>query len=127
MEVARDCVRFLKPLRPHILKITDCQDFVALPESFGPLMQTMLLVWRHSRHFKTATKLLALMKRLANALIGQAHLFLPGLASGLLMSARVWTVSDLGVMTMQLKSSLLYRSLAGHIRTALHNWTQAGW
>ena len=75
---AADCVRFLRPLRPHVLKITDCLDLLALPEAFGPLMQTLLLIWRHSRCFNSSAKLLSLMRRLVNALITQVHQFLPG-------------------------------------------------
>ena len=74
---AKDCMRFLNALRPHILKVTDCSDFAALPEAFGSLMQTMLLVWTHSQHFNSPAKLLALTRRLSNALIAQARAYLP--------------------------------------------------
>ena len=77
-EEASDCVRFLKPLRAHITQFTELTDFAALPETFGPLMQIMLLVWRHSKFFNTPAKLLALTRRLGNALIAQAQAFLPG-------------------------------------------------
>ena len=62
---------------PHILKVTDCSDFAALPEAFRPLMQTMLLVWTHSKHFNSPAKLLALTRRLSSALIAQARAYLP--------------------------------------------------
>ena len=77
-EEANDIVRHLKPLRPHILRIVDGSDFSALPEAFGALMQTMLLVWTHSRHFNTPAKLLALLRRLCNAIISQSRAYLPG-------------------------------------------------
>lgn len=77
---AEDCVRFLKPLKPHVLKVTDCLDFATLSDAFGPLMQTMLLIWKHSTHFKSSAKLLSLVKRLGNALLAQAQQFLPGLS-----------------------------------------------
>ena len=34
LEEAADCMRFLNALRPHILKVTNCADFAALPEAF---------------------------------------------------------------------------------------------
>jgi len=83
LKEATDCVRFLTPLRPHLLKVTDSSDFPALPECFGPLMATLLLVWTHSRHFNTPAKLMALLRRLSNALIAQARQFLPGWPSSI--------------------------------------------
>lgn len=81
MEEASDCVKFLKPLKSYIVKVTDCTDLSIMPDAFGPLMQTMLLVWRHSQYFNTATKLLALLRRLGNSVIGHAKQFLPGISA----------------------------------------------
>lgn len=75
---AADCVKFLRPLRPLIERFVDAADFASLAETFGPLMQTMLLVWTHSKHFNTHAKLLALTRRLANVLITHARTYLPG-------------------------------------------------
>ena len=79
LEEASDCVRFLKPLKLHILRVTECPEFSSLPEVFGALMQTMLLVWRHSKYFNTSAKLLALLRRLGNSLLSQAKQYAPGL------------------------------------------------
>lgn len=78
LEEAADCVRFLKPLRPLVQQIVEPSDFTALLEVFGPLMQTMLLIWTHSRHFNSPVKLLALMRRLCNALVVHARAYMPG-------------------------------------------------
>ena len=47
---ANDNVRFLKPLDPYFQKLSFGDEFPALTELFRPIMHSVLLVWKHSRH-----------------------------------------------------------------------------
>ena len=116
-EEAADCVRFLKPLRAHLTKITEMTDFAALPDTFGPLMQIMLLIWRHSKYFNTPAKLLALVRRIGNALITQAKEFLPGevfgiaICSELLLQVRVIVIALICLWSVRITLSIGLRAL----------------
>ena len=48
---ANDNVRFLKPLDPYFQKLSFGDEFPALTELFRPIMHSVLLVWKHSRHY----------------------------------------------------------------------------
>ena len=58
----------LEPLRPHLLALTS-DDFASLPQRFGPLMHTVMLIWKHSRHYNSAARLVVLLRQICNDVI----------------------------------------------------------
>jgi dynein heavy chain, axonemal len=62
----------------HLARLASCPDFGALPAAFPPLMHTLLLVWRHSRHYNTPARLGVLLRQIANAVIASARAQLSG-------------------------------------------------
>lgn len=70
--------RFLKPLRAHVSRLQNEPDFEALPESFTPILHTLLLIWRSSAYYNTPPRLVLLLQEIVNALIRQARTFLCG-------------------------------------------------
>lgn len=57
----------------HLARLSSAPDFGALPAAFPPLMHTLLLVWRHSRHYNTPSRLSVLLQQVANAVIAAAR------------------------------------------------------
>lgn len=78
LEEAADCAKFLAPLRSKLLAIADVPDFAVLPEALPPLVHTLGLIQRYSRHFSRPTRLLPIVRRVANVLIIRAKSFVPG-------------------------------------------------
>ena len=62
----------LEPLRPHLLALTS-DDFASLPQRFGPLMHTVMLIWKHSRHYNSAARLVVLLRQICNDVIVAAY------------------------------------------------------
>ncbi|KAK9822882.1 hypothetical protein WJX74_000347 [Apatococcus lobatus] len=75
---ANDNVRYLAPLRKLLEKLSQLDDFQALPEVFKPLMHTLLLIWKHSQFYNTAARMACMLSEICDELIAQASRFLPG-------------------------------------------------
>eukprot|EP00899_Mesostigma_viride_P009330 jgi/Mesvir1/18399/Mv14277-RA.1 len=69
---ANDDVRFLKPLKPYFERLNMGDDFPALVDLFKPMMHIILLIWKHSKYYNTAARLVILMREICNDLIRQA-------------------------------------------------------
>ena len=65
--------RFLRPLRPLFVQLTEELDFTRLEATFHPLFHTTLLIFQHSPYYNHSTRLSALLQMCANALITQAN------------------------------------------------------
>lgn len=68
---AADNARFLAPLRPHLERLSLMDDFVALAELFKPIMHTVLLIWKHSGHYRSTPRMTTLLQEICNDLIAQ--------------------------------------------------------
>ena len=44
-----------------------------LVELFKPIMHTLMLVWKHSKYYNTAARLVVLMREICNDIIMQAR------------------------------------------------------
>ena len=76
---AADTVRWLAPLQPLLDKVAQSDDFPALTQEFGRLMQMLLLVWTHAKYYATYARLLTLLRRISDVLIVQTAVYLPGI------------------------------------------------
>ncbi|GBG28212.1 Dynein heavy chain 2, axonemal [Hondaea fermentalgiana] len=75
---ANSNVRFLRPLRPWLDRLTSISEFLDLPKVFRPTMHTILLIWKTSEHYNTVPRLVVLMRQLANAVIARCVGYLSG-------------------------------------------------
>ena len=73
MNEANDNVKFLKPLVPLLEKLRDSDDFEELGNLFMPIMHTIMLIWKHSGHYNSPSRLVLLMREICNDLIRQAR------------------------------------------------------
>ena len=55
-------------------------DFTELLLCFKPLLQTVLLIWRHSGHWNSPVRLVTLVRQICNQLVAHARVFCPGAA-----------------------------------------------
>ena len=85
---AVDNVRFLTPLRKHLEKLSTMDDFVALADLFKPIMHTVLLIWKHSGHYCSATRLTTLLQEICNDLINQVRC---GMAASCAPALVIWS------------------------------------
>lgn len=53
-------------------------EFPALVELFKPIIHTLMLIWKHGKHYNTAARLVVLMREISNDLIMQACKFVEG-------------------------------------------------
>ena len=53
-------------------------DFPKLTDLFKPILHLILLIWKHSKYYNTATRLVILIREICNDLIMQACRFLAG-------------------------------------------------
>ena len=65
--------RFLRPLRPLFVQLTEELDFTRLEATFHPLFHTLLLIFQHSPCYNTSGRLSAVLQMLCNALVAQAN------------------------------------------------------
>eukprot|EP00898_Chlorokybus_atmophyticus_P007698 jgi/Chlat1/792/Chrsp104S01257 len=73
---ANDNLQFLKPLRKYFERLNSPDaDFLQLAEMFKPIMHLLLLVWKHSKYYNTAARLVILMREICNDLIAAACRF----------------------------------------------------
>lgn len=78
-EEANNNVHFLATLAGPIKGLmADNANFEEIDKKFGPLMHTILLIWKYSRHYKTPAKLAVLIREICNTVINQAMKFIPG-------------------------------------------------
>ena len=75
---ANDNVKFLSPLAKYFDKLNMADDFQMLVELFKPIMHTLMLVWKHSKYYNTAARLVVLMREICNDIIMQACKFVEG-------------------------------------------------
>ena len=75
---ANDDVKFLAPLKKYFEKLSMGDDFPALVEQFRPIMHLVLLIWKHSKYYNTAPRLVILMRAVCNDLIAQACRYVNG-------------------------------------------------
>ena len=72
---ANDNVKYLKTLKKNFEKLNLADDFPSLTELFKPIFHSLLLIWKHSKHYNTAARLVILMREICNDLIMQACKF----------------------------------------------------
>lgn len=75
---ANDNVKFLAPLQRYFEKLNMADEFPVLVELFKPIIHTLMLIWKHSKHYNTAARLVVLMREISNDLIMQACKFVEG-------------------------------------------------
>ena len=75
---ANENVKFLKPLKKFFEKLNLSDDFAMLVGYFKPIMHTILMIWKHSKQYNTAPRLVILMRMISNDLIMQACKFVQG-------------------------------------------------
>ena len=73
---ANDNLKYLKTLRPFLEKLNLMDDFPKLTSLFKPILHTILLIWKHSKYYNSATRLVILIREICNDLIMQACRFL---------------------------------------------------
>lgn len=74
---ANDNVKFLKPLKKYLEKLNMLDEFTALVELFKPIIHTLMLIWKGSKHYGSP-RFVTLMVEICNDLIMQACKFIPG-------------------------------------------------
>ena len=74
---AKDNVKYLTPLESWFADLEQ-GEFESLPSIFRPLMHMLLLVWKNSRFYNSAARLVVMMREVCNALISQATAYLNG-------------------------------------------------
>lgn len=78
---ANDNYLYLKTLHPHFEELSDIG--YDLPELvnhnlFDHIMYTILLIWKHNPHYKSASRLVVLIREICNAIILKANRFING-------------------------------------------------
>ena len=76
LEEATDINKYLRALRPFVEKLSGTGDFNELTQMFPPLMHTIILVWKNSKFYNTATKITVLLQETCNDIIEQARSFI---------------------------------------------------
>ncbi len=64
-------IHFLRPLKKHLEKLNMLDEFTALVDLFKPVVHTLLLIWKHSDHYRHAGRFVTLMVEICNDLIMQ--------------------------------------------------------
>jgi len=78
-EEANDNVRFLTTLQKSIEKLTsESAEFETIEQHFGPVMHNILLIWRYSKFYNTASRMAILIREICNSIIAQALRFMNG-------------------------------------------------
>lgn len=70
---AGDNVKFLSPLRANFDKLNMMDDFPGLTDLFKPLMHVIMLIWKHSKYYNKAARVVTLMREICNDLIMQVR------------------------------------------------------
>jgi len=66
---ANENAKYLRTLRPWVIKLSDVTPFDQLIVVFRPMMHLVLLIWKHAEHYSTIPRLVILMREIANAVI----------------------------------------------------------
>jgi len=76
---ANDNEEFLKTLSKGINALTsDSTDFETLDKHFDAILHNVLLICKHSKYYKTPTRLAVLIREMCNSIITQATKFING-------------------------------------------------
>jgi dynein heavy chain len=76
---ANDNSRYLKSLKNLFEQLEDPgRDFMTTHELFIPTMHTILLIWTHSKYYKSPPRLVVLIREICNAIISKAREFASG-------------------------------------------------
>lgn len=76
---ANDNSRYLKSLKNLFEQLEDSgRDFMTTHELFIPIMHTILLIWTHSKYYKSPPRLVVLIREICNAIISKARDFASG-------------------------------------------------
>lgn len=76
---ANDNYLYLKTLEPYFKEMcSDSEDFLKMPDLFVPIMHTILLIWKNSGYYKTAPRLVVLIREICNAIINKAKRYISG-------------------------------------------------
>jgi len=75
---ANENVAYLRTLEKIFDQLMNSDDFPALRDIFRPMMHGILLIWKHSEHFNTPSRLVVLFRMISNGLIRQAAKFCDG-------------------------------------------------
>eukprot|EP01038_Epipyxis_sp_PR26KG_P005405 gene5405-7492_t len=75
---ANNIVKYLKPLHTWFDALERETDFENLVNHFPPIIHQILLVWKSSAYYNTASRLVIIMREISNTLIRQASTFLNG-------------------------------------------------
>lgn len=70
---ANDNKKYLSTLEPLLVALTSSHELAQLTELFRPVMHTILLIWKHSKHYNTPPRLVVLMREICNDLIDQVR------------------------------------------------------
>jgi len=54
------------------------RDFMITHDLFIPIMQTILMIWNHSKYYKSPPRLVVLIREICNAIISKAREFASG-------------------------------------------------
>ena len=70
---ANENVAYLRTLAGIFDQLAVSDDFPAMRDIFRPMMHGILLIWKHSEHFNTPSRLVVLFRMISNGLIRQAN------------------------------------------------------
>jgi len=74
---ANDNVIFLQPLEKYFNLLSQ-ESFTRIHAIFKPMSHTILLIWKNSKYYNTAVRLVVLMRQISNHVISQACKFISG-------------------------------------------------
>jgi dynein heavy chain len=66
-------VVYLGPLQRYLEKLSLADEFGVLADLFKPVMHTVLLIWKHSKYYNTAARLVILVREICNDIIMQVR------------------------------------------------------
>jgi len=75
---ANDNTKYLRTLEIWFHKLNNEDDFPKTVELFKPMLHTILLIWKNSKHYNTPARLVVLMREICNSLIAQATKYVSG-------------------------------------------------
>jgi dynein heavy chain len=75
---ANNIIKHLRPLESWFDVLESESDFNNLVNHFTPIIHMILLVWKSSAYYNTASRLVIMMREICNTLIGQATRYLNG-------------------------------------------------
>ncbi|KAJ3051836.1 hypothetical protein HK097_007152 [Rhizophlyctis rosea] len=73
LDEASDINTYLRPLRPHVERLSQSSDFTELTQIFPPMLRTLVLIWRHSTHYTTPPRITVILQEICNDIIDKAR------------------------------------------------------